>query len=582
MAGTGGPGGWRVLFGFVRPYVRVLAAGSVLSLATGAAGLALPFAARQLVDNLSRHRPVTGALLSMVALVVANAVIGGSGAYLLRRTAESVVLGARRGLVARVLRLSVAAIDRSDPGDLISRVTTDTTLLRESTTNALVGVFSGSLVLLATIMLMGVLDVVLLSVTIVVISLTGAVVGMVVPKIRRATQGAQTSVGLIGAALERALGTFRTVKAAGAEEVEERRIGKCAEDAFRASVRTAKWSSFADNTAGLTTQIAFLTVLGVGGARVASGAIEVGTLIAFLLYVYYLMAPIQGLVRAVTELQAGVAAAARIGQIAALQPEPIDPAARPTRRAGPPAAVAFDNVHFRYRPGARHVHSGVTFSIPPYGMTAVVGPSGAGKTTLFSLIERFYDPEKGRVLIDGKDVTSWSLTDLRASIGYVEQDAPLLAGTLRENLLYGVHEASEEDLERMIRIARLEELVTRLPEGIDTQVGYRGTRLSGGERQRVAVARALLRYPRLLLLDEVTSQLDAVNEAALRETVTAAARVTTVLVVAHRLSTITTADRIVVLDSGVVRAIGTHAELVTTDALYGKLATTQFLASGAP
>jgi ATP-binding cassette subfamily C protein len=212
-------------------------------------------------------------------------------------------------------------------------------------------------------------------------------------------------------------------------------------------------------------------------------------------------------------------------------------------------------------------------------MTAFVGPSGAGKTTVFSLIERFYEPVAGRVLLDGRDVRDWPVADLRAAIGYVEQDAPVLAGSLRENLMLGAPEATEAELRDVLRITRLGDLVARLPDGLETQVGHRGTRLSGGERQRVAIARALLRRPRLLLLDEATSQLDAINEAALRETVAEASRLTTVLVVAHRLSTVTMADRIIVMEAGRVAAAGTHAELVATNPLYAELAATQFLAT---
>jgi len=212
-------------------------------------------------------------------------------------------------------------------------------------------------------------------------------------------------------------------------------------------------------------------------------------------------------------------------------------------------------------------------------MTAFVGPSGAGKTTVFSLIEHFYEPDDGRILFDGRDLRDWAVPELRAAIGYVEQDAPVLSGSLRENLILGAPEATDAQVSDVLRVTRLTGLVARLPDGLDTAVGHRGTRLSGGERQRVAIARALLRRPRLLLLDEATSQLDALNEAALRETVAEAAVMTTVLVVAHRLSTVTMADRIIVMDAGRVTAVGTHAELVAGDPLYAELAATQFLAS---
>jgi ATP-binding cassette subfamily C protein len=212
-------------------------------------------------------------------------------------------------------------------------------------------------------------------------------------------------------------------------------------------------------------------------------------------------------------------------------------------------------------------------------MTAFVGPSGAGKTTIFSLIERFYEPDSGRVLVDGRDVRDWSISELRAAIGYVEQDAPALSGTLRENLILGTPDGTDEELRDVLRITRLDDLMARLPDGLDTLVGHRGTRLSGGERQRLAIARALLRRPRLLLLDEATSQLDAINEAALRETVAEVSGITTVLVVAHRLSTVTMADRIIVMDVGRVKAAGTHAGLVASNPLYAELAATQFLAT---
>jgi ABC-type multidrug transport system fused ATPase/permease subunit len=419
---------------------------------------------------------------------------------------------------------------------------------------------------------------VLFGVTVGVFSLAALVIGVVVPRIGRAARRAQDSVGVMGAALERMLGAFRTVKASGAEQREGQRIHAAAWHAWRADVRAAKWQAIAGNTAGLSIQCAFIAVLAVGGARVASGAIEVGTLVAFLLYVYYLMPPIQQLVNAASEYQVGAAAVARIQEAEQL---PLEPSAVPASGSGggTPAAVTFEQVRFRYRPELPEVHHGVSFSVPPGGMTAFVGPSGAGKTTVFSLIERFYEPDAGRIVLDDRELPDWPVPELRAAIGYVEQDAPVLSGSLRENLVLGAPDATEAQIGQVLRATRLTSLVTRLPEGLETAVGHRGTRLSGGERQRVAIARALLRRPRLLLLDEATSQLDALNEAALRETVAEAALMTTVLVVAHRLSTVTMADRIIVMDAGRVKAAGTHAELVVSDPLYAELAATQFIAS---
>ncbi|MFF1301394.1 ABC transporter ATP-binding protein [Streptomyces sp. NPDC058307] len=570
---------WRLLLGYVRPHRWTLLAGALLSLLTGATGLLLPLVARELIDDLSHDRTITGALLVMSALVVGNSAVGALGSYVLRRTAESVVLGARRALSSYLLRLRITAVDRTEPGDLMARITSDTTLLREVTTDSLVGLGTGGLTLVATVVMMGFVDPVLLGVTLAVILVAGTVLGVIVPRINRASRQAQDAVGVMGAALERILGALRTVKASGAEHREERTLHAAAEESWRQSVRAAKWSAAAGNTAGLAMQIAFITVLAVGGARVATGAIEVGTLVAFLLYVFYLMSPIQQVVGAITQYQTGAAALARIQEALRLPAEPAAPPAPLPADGAAPASVAFTDVRFRYADDLPYVHHGVTFDVPARGMTAFVGPSGAGKTTVFSLIERFYDPEAGVVTLDGRDLAEWDLPQLRSAIGYVEQDAPVLSGSLRENLLLGNPDADEDAVARVLKTTRLDGLVAKLPSGLETLVGHRGTKLSGGERQRVAIARALLRRPRLLLLDEATSQLDAVNEAALRDTVADVARTTTVLVVAHRLSTVTMADRIVVMDAGRVRAVGTHRELVAGDPLYGELAATQFLST---
>ncbi|KOT88650.1 ABC transporter ATP-binding protein [Streptomyces sp. NRRL F-5755] len=587
-------------------------AGVALGLLGSVLGLAQPLAAKHVMDIIGHGQPTVGPVVVLSTLVVAGGLLAGLGHYVLDRSAESVVCTVRRRLTHLLPRLRVPVIEHTEPGDLIARVTSDTVLLRRTAPQAVSAAVTGTLITVATVVMMGLLDAVLLGVTLTVIAFVGLVVTVVTPHIGRATRHTQEAVGRMGAGLERTLGALRTVKAAGAEQHETAALHRAAEHARRTGVRAAAWEAVSATLSAVVLQICFLVVLGVGGARVTSGSIGVSTLVAFLLYLFALTPRIGQLVEGVGQLQIGAAAAVRIRGAETLEIEALgggeaeggaagfegegfegaegaqgrgdEAAAAPERPPGShegrrhPATVAFQQVRFAYRPGLPAVHRHVSFAVPAGGVTAIVGPSGAGKTTVFALIERFYEPDAGRVLLDGRDIRRWPLAELRAAIGYVEQDPTVLAGTLRDNLTLGAADATDEQIAHVLRLARLDTVTGCLPHGLDTQVGHRGSRLSGGERQRVAIARALLRRPRLLLLDEATSQLDAANEAALRETVTDTARRTTVLVVAHRLSTVTTADRILVMEAGRVRARGTHAELMAQDSLYAELASTQLIA----
>ncbi|WP_432924937.1 ABC transporter ATP-binding protein [Microbispora sp. CA-135349] len=570
------PSTWALLYAHLRPHRWAVAGGALITFAGALLALAQPLVAKMFLDALASGRTVAGLLVLLAGLLVGGAALGAAGMYVVERCAETIVLTARRRMVSRLLRLRLDVVDRVPPGDLLSRVTADSAQLRSAATSNLVDLFIGTFQLLGMVVIMAYLDLALLGVVLGVLIVIGGAAATLLPRIRRASLQAQEALGVMGSILERALGAFRTVKASGAEDREASVVDAAATEAWRRGLSAARWMSVAGISTGLVVQVSFLLVLGVGGARVAAGGLPISSLIAFLLCLFYLTGPITQLTSGASGLQVGIGAARRIKEVDELPVEPVAGGGASPAPAPGGLPVSFRNVSFGYtdEPLLRDL----TFDVPATGLSAVVGPSGTGKTTMFSLLELFYEPQAGRVEVGGRDVRDWPLPELRSVIGYVEQDAPVLAGTLRDNLLLAAPAATEEELREVIALARLKPLIDKLPEGLDSQVGHRGMTLSGGERQRIAIARALLRRPKILLLDEATSQLDAVNELALRDVIAEVARTTNVIVIAHRLSTVTGADRILLLESGRVRALGTHAELVGSDELYRTLAATQLLA----
>nr|WP_232788964.1 ABC transporter ATP-binding protein [Streptomyces odonnellii] len=589
-----------MLLRYARPHRAVLSATLLLVLAASAAGLVQPLVAQHVLDGLSDGRGVLGPVILLAALVVLGAGLTGLQSWWQQRTSERVVRQIRRDLVFRLIRLRVPELDRRPPGDLIARVTSDSALVQNAATEGLVMVANGVLSILGAVVLMGVVHLGLLGVTAGVLLAVTLVMMLILPRIREAVARSQESVGAVGAALDRTLGAARTVKANGAEGRETALAGEAIEGAYRAGLTGARYVAMVKVLSGVSIQAAFLAVLGVGGALVASGGLDASALIAFLLYVFYLAGPVGSLVAGLSMLQQGLGAVGRIEQVKHMPVEDdvdtdtdtgsdsdagtgTDAVAgtggeQQAAGARPPAAppVEFRDVRFSY-PGRAPALRGISYTVPGGTQTALVGLSGAGKTTMFALLQRFHEPDSGRILIDGVDIATLPRAEVRRRIAYVEQESPVMAGTIGDNLRYAATGASDEEIAEVLRLTRLDTLIERLPDGLRTAVGNRGVTLSGGERQRLAIARALLRRPEVLLLDEATAQLDASNERALREAVDQAARRCTVILIAHRLSTVTGADQIVVLEHGLVRAAGTHRELVEADVLYRELAASQML-----
>ena len=598
---------------------RVLGFVIVLSVLGAAASLAQPLLVSNVISLVEAGESLQGLVWLLVGLVVASGLISGFQHYLLQRTGEGVVLSSRRRLVSRMLNLPISEFDLRRTGDLVSRVGSDTTLLRAVLTQGLVEAIGGSLTFIGALIAMLVIDPVLLGLTVLVIAISVVTVVTLSRRIRVASRKAQEKVGDLAAAVERSISAVRTIRASNAADREIAAVHKDAEGAWRMGISVAKISALVVPIAGIALQVSFLVVLGVGGYRVASGALTVADLVAFILFLFLMIMPLGQAFGAITAVNQALGALGRIQEIIGLPTETERDAEIAATAEAPiesDDAIRFENVEFRYselppeesdeaivvtdagpmaelvgvpagaraveaevavEPRDRTVLRGVSFSAPKGKRTALVGPSGAGKSTILALIERFYDPSAGVIRLGGVDLRALDREALRAQIGYVEQDAPVLAGTLRENLVLGAPGASDDDCIRVLRDVNLTEVLGRNPLGLGAPVGENGVMLSGGERQRLAIARTLLAAPPILLLDESTSSLDGLNEQMLREAIDAVAENRTLIVIAHRLSTVVDSDQIVVLDHGLVVGVGTHSELVASTPLYKELAKHQLL-----
>jgi ABC-type multidrug transport system fused ATPase/permease subunit len=566
---------FRDLLPYLQPHRRTLVAVGVLAALGAAFALASPLLTREVLDAVRTGRPTGAAVALLVASVVGGALVVGLERYLLQRTAEAVVLDARTSLASHLLRLPVAEHDARRTGDLLSRVGADTTQLHAAVTSGLVQVVSGAVIVAGAVVAMLLLDPLLLAVTLASVSVAVALVVGVSRRVRRLSTLAQARVGDMTASVERALGAVRTIRASGAEQRESEAVAVSARAAYDAGLRAARLSALVSPASSLAVQGSFLLVLALGGARVARGDLTVADLVAFVLYLFLLVMPLASALQAWTTLQAGLGALQRVEEVRRLPAEQTR-GGEPVRLEPAAPLLELRDVDFAYATG-EPVLRGVSFAVRRGTRTALVGPSGAGKSTVLALVERFYDVTAGSVLVGGVDVRALPREQLRGLLGYVEQEAPALAGSLRANLLLAAPGATEADLQAVVDAVNLRDLVERAPAGLDTEVGDGGVLLSGGERQRLAIARSLLASPALLLLDEPTSNLDARNEAALRTAVDAVAADRTLLVVAHRLSTVVDADQIVVLDRGQVVAVGRHDELVGSSPLYRELAAHQLL-----
>ncbi|PNE37325.1 ABC transporter ATP-binding protein [Streptomyces noursei] len=557
-----------------RGHSALLLTGTVLGVAGAAATLAQPLVIGEMIKSVAADLPLTGPVLLAVALFATDAALATAHAYAIGRAGENVVYDIRHTLAARLLRSRLQSYRRWDQGDVFTRMVTDTSLARVCLTQALAQIVTSAFMVLGGIAMMGRLDPLLLVTTLGCLGLASAVSLLLARQVRRVSVTNREDTSAFGSALLRVLGALPTVKASRAEGRESDHVSALARQARRSGIRVSALSAMLTPAMNVGTQIALTVVIAWGMARVAIGDMAPADLTAFMMYLFYLVSPLVMLFMSVAQFQQGRASIDRIAELGTLDQEDTGSGSG-SDMALDGHGISFEKVSFAYPGSDTAVLDSVSFTVPERGLTAVVGPSGAGKSTVFQLIERLYAPTSGTIRMGGIDIASLPLGQLRSLVGYVDQDHTLLRGTVRENLTYAAPHATAHEIADALDKAHLTDVIAALPDGLDTELGERGAGLSGGQRQRLAIARALLQRPRIVLLDEATTSLDGESEAALRDSIDIIARHCAVVAIAHRFSTITQAEKIIVLAGGGVQASGTHAELHAGNGLYRRLAEAQ-------
>ncbi len=575
-------GALRELWPFVKPH-RALAIGWLvfLGLSSGAS-LVLPMAFRHIIDQGFGHSSqavINETFIALFGVALVLAIATAARYFCITLLSERALASLRQKLYAQVIRLDVSFFERSRVGELLSRLSADTEVVQ-----ALIG--SGvSVALRSAVMLIGAAVAMvwtapslagLTALVIPAVMLPILVFGRRVQKLSRASQDRLADAAAIA---NETLNASTAVKAYAREDIESTRYGSAIMRALATARRRIGMRSLLTMAVIVLVFGAITLVLWAGARHVLAGTLGAGVLGQFVLYAVFAAGSVAGLSEVWGDVLRAAGAMERIGELLAERAEIIDPAqplALPRPMQG---ALRFDGVTFHYptRPNAPALHD-FTLDIRPGETVALVGPSGAGKSTVFALLLRFYDPQSGRISVDGIDLRALTLTELRGAIALVPQETVIFSGSAADNIRFGREGASDEEVREAARAAEAHDFISALNDGYQAEMGERGVRLSGGQRQRIAIARAILRDAPLLLLDEATSSLDAQSEAAIQQALERLEKGRTTLVIAHRLATVQRADRIVVMDGGRIVAQGTHESLLAEGGLYAELARLQFVA----
>ena len=566
---------WRELSKLIRdtnPSKPLVTAAIAMSMIGTIAGLIVPFFTKNLVDQLSGSTLSSGVITLLIAAFIVQAIFSGLSMYLLLYIGETVVARLRERLMKKVLSLQVEYFDQNRVGDTTSRIVNDTGVIKDLVSNHLISLLTSTLSIVGSIGILLYLDWKLTAILLAVVPIMMIGIRFIGKRMYKVSKGLQEETAKFTATITQVLSEVRLVKFSMAENVEEENGKNGIKNVFGYSMKEAKIYALLMPLMTLLLMGVLVIIVGYGGVRVSTGELTAGELVAFLLYLFQIIIPFSSMARFLTAIQKAMGATERLQFLLDHDSE--------ERLSGeevenPAQVLSFNNVEFSY--GKEMVLKKASFEVPPGKVTAIVGPSGSGKTTTFTMIERFYQPQEGEIKLGDKEITCFSLVSWRKQIGYVSQESPLIAGTIKENIVYGLEEeVSDQDIEAAARQAYALPFIQDLPNGLDTEIGERGIKLSGGQRQRIAIARAIVRNPSILLLDEATSSLDSTSEVQVQRALNNLMKDRTTIVIAHRLSTVVHADQILVMENGRVSAQGTHEELFRKSNLYKELAQQQF------